>query len=69
MVLPWGSITVIVSLWNVSDRATPELMTKFYQQMLQKGVKPVAAQLEMWQTQQWHAPYYWAAFVIQGEWK
>lgn len=60
---------VMVSLWNVSDRATPELMTKFYQQMLQKGVKPVAAQSEIWQTQQWRAPYYWAAFVIQGEWK
>ncbi|MEB3279007.1 MAG: CHAT domain-containing protein [Lyngbya sp.] len=28
-----------------------------------------SAQLEMWQTQQWNYPYYWAAFTLQGEWK
>ncbi|MBK9707534.1 MAG: CHAT domain-containing protein [Acidobacteria bacterium] len=28
-----------------------------------------AAQVEMWKQKQWQAPYYWAAFVLQGEWK
>ena len=68
-----GSKRVVVSLWNVKDSATAELMTKFYQQMLDKGVNPVAAlraaQLEMWKTQAWKSPYYWAAFVVQGEWR
>lgn len=68
-----GAKRVAVSLWSVNDTATASLMTKFYQQMLQKGLTPVAAlraaQLEMWQTQQWNAPYYWAAFVVQGEWR
>jgi CHAT domain-containing protein len=68
-----GSKRVVVSLWSVKDNATAELMKKFYQQMLDKKLNPVAAlraaQLEMWKTQQWKAPYYWAAFVIQGEWK
>jgi CHAT domain-containing protein len=68
-----GSPRVLVSLWSVSDRATAELMATFYKKMLQDGLKPAAAlraaQLEMWQQQQWQAPYYWAAFTLQGDWK
>jgi CHAT domain-containing protein len=68
-----GVKRVAVSLWSVNDTATASLMTKFYQQMLEKGLNPVAAlraaQLEMLKTEQWKAPYYWAAFVVQGEWR
>ncbi|HEY9707245.1 MAG TPA: tetratricopeptide repeat protein [Oculatellaceae cyanobacterium] len=68
-----GSKRVVVSLWSVNDSATAEMMKAFYQQMLSTGKNPVAAlraaQLEMWKTQQWKAPYYWAAFVVQGEWR
>jgi CHAT domain-containing protein len=68
-----GSPRVLVSLWSVSDRATAELMATFYKKMLQDGLKPAAAlraaQLEMWQQKQWQAPYYWAAFTLQGDWK
>ncbi|HAZ44298.1 MAG TPA: hypothetical protein DDW76_09975 [Cyanobacteria bacterium UBA11369] len=67
-----GAKRVVVSLWRVSDVATSQLMQKYYQQMLQKGLNPVqalrAAQLEMLQNEQWKAPYYWAAFIVQGEW-
>jgi CHAT domain-containing protein len=68
-----GAKRVAVSLWSVNDVATAELMKRFYQQMLEKGVNPVAAlraaQLEMLKSEQWKAPYYWAAFVVQGEWR
>jgi CHAT domain-containing protein/tetratricopeptide (TPR) repeat protein len=68
-----GAKRVAVSLWSVNDGATAELMKRYYQQMLVKGLNPVAAlraaQLEMWKTQTWKAPYYWAGFVVQGEWK
>ena len=68
-----GAARVVVSLWNVNDRATSELMAKFYQKMLKEGQRPAAAlrsaQVEMWRQKQWAAPYYWAAFVLQGEWK
>jgi CHAT domain-containing protein/Tfp pilus assembly protein PilF len=68
-----GSRRVVVSLWSVNDVATSEVMAKFYQKMLQEGQNPVsalrAAQLEMWKSQQWQAPYYWAAFTIQGDWR
>jgi CHAT domain-containing protein len=68
-----GAPRVVVSLWSVSDRATSELMTKFYKGMLEKNLQPAAAlraaQIEMWQETEWKAPYSWAAFVLQGEWK
>jgi CHAT domain-containing protein len=68
-----GAARVVVSLWNVNDRATSELMANFYQKMLKEGQRPAAAlrsaQIEMWKHKKWAAPYYWAAFVLQGEWK
>ncbi|MEW6497275.1 MAG: CHAT domain-containing protein, partial [Cyanobacteriota bacterium] len=68
-----GAPRVVVSLWNVQDKGTSELMTRFYKKMLQENLKPSAAlratQIEMWQDSQWKAPYYWAAFTLQGEWK
>jgi CHAT domain-containing protein len=68
-----GAPRVMVSLWSVDDEGTSELMIRFYKKMLQDGLKPAsalrAAQIEMWQDKQWQAPYYWAAFVLQGEWR
>jgi CHAT domain-containing protein len=68
-----GTPRVVVSLWDVDDQATSELMTAFYRKMLQSGMKPGAAlraaQLEILQhNQQYTSPYYWAAFTLQGEW-
>lgn len=68
-----GAARVVVSLWNVDDRGTSELMSKFYRQMLQQGLPPAAAlraaQVEMWKTEEWQSPFYWAGFTLQGEWK
>jgi CHAT domain-containing protein len=68
-----GAARVVVSLWSVNDRATADLMTKFYEKMLKQGQRPAAAlraaQVEMWKQKQWQSPYYWAAFTMQGEWK
>lgn len=66
-----GTSRVVASLWKVDDEATAELMKRFYQHMLQERRSPSAAlreaQLAMWRKRRWHAPYYWAAFVMQGE--
>jgi len=68
-----GSPRVLVSLWNVNDLATSELMKRFYSKMLEEGLSATAAlraaQLQMQQETQWNSPYYWAAFTLQGEWK
>ncbi len=67
-----GARRVIVSLWNVNDKATASLMQRLYLGMLRGNKTPAAAlraaQLEMLRTRQWQSPYYWAAFVMQGEW-
>ena len=66
-----GSKSVVASLWKVDDRATAVLMAHFYEAMLQQGMSPAAAlrsaKLKMMQDKQWNAPYYWAGFVLQGE--
>jgi CHAT domain-containing protein len=68
-----GAARVVVSLWSVNDPATAELMTRFYRRVLVAGERPAAAlraaQVEMWKDKQWGAPYYWAAFTLQGEWR
>jgi CHAT domain-containing protein len=68
-----GAPRVVASLWSVQDRATAELMKRFYQGLLKKGRAPAvalrAAQLEMMKDKRWSAAYYWAAFSLQGEWR
>jgi CHAT domain-containing protein len=68
-----GSKSVIASLWKVDDRATAELMKHFYQAMFEEGLTPAAAlrkaKESMWRQSRWRAPYFWAAFVLQGEYK
>jgi len=69
-----GAPRVVASLWKVDDRATSELMKRFYQGILGPEALSAAgalrqAQLSIWKQKQWRAPYYWAAFVLQGEWK
>jgi CHAT domain-containing protein/Flp pilus assembly protein TadD len=68
-----GTPRVVVSLWNVNDQATAELMKRFYRAMLVDGLRPAAAlrsaQMELRNDSRWSAPFYWAGFVLQGEWK
>lgn len=68
-----GSPRVVASLWRVPSRATAELMKRFYRGMLAEGLRPAAAlraaQVAMLQEKKWNEPYYWAAFVLQGEWQ
>jgi len=68
-----GARAVVASLWQVDDESTAELMKRFYRGMLKEHRRPAdalrAAQMEMSQDKRWAAPFYWAGFVIQGEWK
>jgi CHAT domain-containing protein len=68
-----GAERVLASLWSVDDRATAELMKRFYQKMLGQGLPPARAlreaQTEMRQRPEWQSPYFWAGFTLQGEWR
>ena len=69
-----GAPVVGVTLWSVADKSTAELMPAFYQRLLaeQAASAPAAlraAQLQMIAAKRYSAPYYWAPFVIVGDWQ
>ena len=69
-----GAARVLVSLWAIDDEGTAELMRLFYAGMLgeEKLTAPEAlraARLAMWNKRRWKDPYYWAGFVLLGEWR
>ncbi|MBL8149045.1 MAG: CHAT domain-containing protein [Blastocatellia bacterium] len=67
-----GSARIISSLWNANDATTAKLMKEFYRQILKENKTPSealrAAQLKMINSEFSH-PFYWAGFVLQGEWR
>jgi CHAT domain-containing protein len=68
-----GAPRVVATQWSVDDRTTAEVMKRFYRRMLAGGERPAAAlrgaQVDLWKTRGWSAPYYWAAFTFLGEWR
>jgi CHAT domain-containing protein/tetratricopeptide (TPR) repeat protein len=70
-----GAPTVGVSLWSVADKSTAELMTDFYKRFLSSATPsgPSAAmreaQLAMIAGKKYSAPFYWAPFVLVGDWR
>jgi CHAT domain-containing protein len=68
-----GAPRIVASLWRVPDHATAELMARFYRGLLSGHLAPVSAlrraQLELANEPRYRAPYYWAGFVLQGEWR
>lgn len=67
-----GAPRVIASLWAIDDEITAEWMKRFYREMLVMDKRPAAA-MRMAQVGLWREkhlpPYFWAAFVLQGEWR
>jgi CHAT domain-containing protein len=68
-----GASRLVVSLWDVHDEATAELMTAFYGGLLREDLSPPtalrAAQQRMRRQKRWEAAYYWAGFVLGGDWR
>lgn len=69
-----GAPTVGVSLWSVADASTALLMSDFYKRMLTgQGMSPNAAMREsqkaMIDSKKYSAPFFWAPFVLVGDWR
>lgn len=69
-----GAPTVGVSLWSVADQSTAELMTEFYKRLLASDSASASvamrdAQLAMIKGKKYSAPFYWAPFVLVGDWR
>ncbi|MEP6742933.1 MAG: CHAT domain-containing tetratricopeptide repeat protein [bacterium] len=68
-----GAPTVGVSLWSVADKSTADLMTDFYKRLLASQTASPSgamreAQLAMIAGKKYSAPFYWAPFVLIGDW-
>ena len=70
-----GARRVVASLWRVQDKATATLMARFYQGLFERHLEPAdalrQAQLAMLSDADgsYAFPYYWAGFVLQGDWR
>lgn len=66
-----GARNIIVSYWSVSDESTSQLMTGFYQNVLQSPTPSYRKSLQQVKTKmiadkKYKAPFYWAPFVLIG---
>lgn len=63
-----GARTIMMSLWSVDDKATQELMTYFYTELLTTSDMRLAFQhAQQKMKTKYSEPYYWGAFIMVGE--
>jgi CHAT domain-containing protein len=68
-----GARSTLATLWQVSDASTVELMQDFYKALGQPGTTKAEAlrhaQIQLLQNPQYQTPYYWASYVLVGNWR
>ena len=66
-----GAETEMMSLWKVSDEGTKDLMVKYYDKLrhgIGRSDALLQTQREFLQNPQYRHPYYWASFILSGDW-
>jgi len=67
-----GARSTLATLWSIQDQSTVDFMTEFYQAINQPNVSKAQAlrqaQLSLLHSPQYQNPYYWAPFVLVGNW-
>jgi len=69
-----GARSTLATLWSVNDRATSEMMSDFYHELVDKKLPKAEAvrqaQLSLiHDSNSWHKhPFYWAPYVLLGNW-
>jgi CHAT domain-containing protein len=67
-----GTPSLLVTLWEVADESTARLMVTFYENVRLGMSKPEAlaeAQRTLKDKEQYEHPFYWAPFVLIGDWE
>jgi CHAT domain-containing protein/Tfp pilus assembly protein PilF len=68
-----GTPSVVVSLWSVSDISTSYLMTEFYKNLIKNKLSKTKAlrkaQLTLMSDEKYAHPFYWAPFILVGDWR
>ncbi len=67
-----GARSTLATLWSVEDESTADFMTKFYEALNQPNVSKAdalrQAQLSLLHSPKYQQPFYWAPFVLVGNW-
>ncbi|OUL20979.1 hypothetical protein BV378_28310 [Nostoc sp. RF31YmG] len=70
-----GARSTVATLWPVDDEATATLMSQFYDQLVQANRTGITkaealrrAQLAILKNPEYESPYYWAPYVLLGNW-
>jgi CHAT domain-containing protein len=62
-----GAKTLVMSLWKVPDEQTKELMVDFYKKLSSgKGRAEALREAQLAIKEKYPNPYYWGAFICQG---
>jgi CHAT domain-containing protein/tetratricopeptide (TPR) repeat protein len=68
-----GARSVIGTLWDAEDTSSSEMMQGFYRMFLRQHLAAAAslraAQLRVLSDGSHQAPYYWAGFILEGDWR
>ena len=63
-----GATSVVISLWDVNDRTTADLMKHFYRALAKGASRSQSLRLAMMRLREEHPhPYYWAPFLLMGD--
>jgi CHAT domain-containing protein len=65
-----GARSTLATLWPVDDQATYLFMTRFYQEIVKPGATKAEAlrQAQLFLMKEYSQPYFWAPFVLVGNW-
>lgn len=67
-----GASSTLATLWSVRDESTAKLMVEFYRELAQPGVSKAEAlrlgQLTLLKEPRYEHPFYWAPFILVGNW-
>jgi CHAT domain-containing protein len=68
-----GAKAVLATLWRVADQSTATLMADMYKQRQEKNLTKIEAlrqaQLSLLSQPKYAHPFYWAPFILMGNWK
>ncbi|HAZ46550.1 MAG TPA: hypothetical protein DCZ55_19380, partial [Cyanobacteria bacterium UBA11371] len=67
-----GARSTMATLWSVNDESTADFMAEFYKQLAKPGIAKSEAlreaQLFLLKQPKYNHPFYWAPFVLVGNW-
>lgn len=67
-----GAESQVMSLWQVNDESTRDLMIAYYKGLMSAGGRSESlrnVQLDMLRSKDRQHPFYWASFIASGDWR